>query len=63
VVDAELALRQSELNYAQAVYDFLIARAQLDMAVGSVPAVESALAGMLEHPGADRVSVPVEVNQ
>ena len=63
VVDAELALRQSELNYAQAVYDYLIARAQLDMAVGSVPAVESALAGMLEHPGADRASVPVEVNQ
>ncbi len=60
VIDAELALRRSELNYAQAVYDFLVARAQLDLAVGSVPAVDTALAEMLEKPGADRVPVPVE---
>ena len=63
VIDAELALRRSELNYAQAVYDFLVARAQLDLAVGSVPAVETALAGMLEKPGADRTLVPVESRQ
>lgn len=63
VVDAELALRQSEMNYAQAVYDYLIARAHLDLAVGSVPAVESALAEMLDRPGAVRAPEPVEVNQ
>lgn len=39
VTDAELALRQSELNYAQAVYDYLVARARLDLAAGEVPAV------------------------
>lgn len=60
VIDAEFALRRSEMNYAQAVYDFLVARAQLDLAVGSVPAVETALAGMFEKPGADRMAVPVE---
>ncbi len=37
ITDAELALRQSEFNYAQAVYDYLVARAQLDAAVGTVP--------------------------
>jgi len=63
VVDAELALRQSEVNYAQAVYDYLIARAQLDLAVGSVPAVESAMEAMLEKPGAIRAPVIVEANQ
>lgn len=40
VTDAELALRQSEYNYAQAVYDYLVARAQLDRALGSVPFVD-----------------------
>jgi outer membrane protein TolC len=54
VTDAELALRQSELNYAQAVYDYLVARARLDLAVGQVPRVESALASMIERPGARR---------
>jgi outer membrane protein TolC len=34
--DAEVALRQSEFNYAQAVYDFLVARARLDEAAGLV---------------------------
>ncbi len=63
VIDAELALRRSELNYAQAVYDFLVARAQLDLAVGSVPAVETALAGMLDKPGADRAPLSVEYEQ
>ncbi|HEX9579479.1 MAG TPA: TolC family protein [Gemmatimonadales bacterium] len=37
VTDAEVALRQAEFNYARAVYDFLIAGARLDTAVGSVP--------------------------
>jgi outer membrane protein len=37
LTDAELALRQSEFNYAQAVHDYLTARAQLDLAVGEVP--------------------------
>ncbi len=38
--DAEVALRQSEFNYAQAVYDYLVARARLDEAVGMVPLVD-----------------------
>ncbi len=37
LIDAEEALRQSEFNYAQAVYDYLVARAQLDEAAGRVP--------------------------
>jgi outer membrane protein len=36
VTDAEVALRQSEFNYAQAIYDYLTARARLDEAVGAV---------------------------
>ena len=40
VTDAELALRQSEYNYAQAVYDYLVARAQLDRALGRVQFVD-----------------------
>jgi outer membrane protein len=32
--DAEVALRQSEFNYAQALYDYLVALAQLDHAMG-----------------------------
>ena len=39
MTDAEVALRQSEFNYAQAVYDYLTARAQLAAAVGDVPEV------------------------
>ena len=38
--DAENALRQSEFNYAQAVYDYLVNRARLDEAVGMVPMVD-----------------------
>ncbi len=34
LTDAEVALRQSEFNYAQAVYDYLAARARLDEALG-----------------------------
>jgi outer membrane protein TolC len=40
LTDAEVALRQSEFNYAQAVYDYLVARAQLDEAAGRVPLVD-----------------------
>jgi outer membrane protein len=41
LTDAEVALRQSEFNYAQAVYDFLVARARLDEATGQVPMVDT----------------------
>ena len=37
MTDAEEVLRQAQFNYAQAVYDFLSARAQLEFAVGLVP--------------------------
>ncbi len=40
LTDAEVALRQSEFNYAQAVYDYLVSRARLDQATGSVPLVD-----------------------
>lgn len=40
LTDAEVALRQSEFNYAQAVYDYLVARARLDQATGRVPLVD-----------------------
>lgn len=40
LTDSEVALRQSEFNYAQAVYDYLVARAQLDQATGRVPLVD-----------------------
>jgi len=43
LTDAEVALRQSEFNYAQAVYDYLVFRAQLDEAVGVVPLVGQAV--------------------
>lgn len=42
--DAEGALRESEFNYAQAVYDYLMARARLDEAVGVVPRVDTGFA-------------------
>ncbi len=37
VTDAEEALRQSDFNYALAIRDYLVARAQLEMAIGLVP--------------------------
>lgn len=40
LTDSEVALRQSEFNYAQAVFDYLVARAQLDQATGQVPMVD-----------------------
>lgn len=45
LTDAEVALRQSEFNYAQAVYDFLVARARLDAAAGRVPLVPARFGG------------------
>jgi outer membrane protein TolC len=40
LTDSEVALRQSEFNYAQAVFDYLVSRAQLDQATGQVPIVD-----------------------
>ena len=37
ITDAEVALRQSEFNYAQAVYDYLTTRSALEAAIGAVP--------------------------
>jgi len=45
LTDAEVALRQSEFNYARAVYDFLVFRAQLDEATGNVPMVNEVFRG------------------
>lgn len=39
LTDAEVALRQSEFNLAEAVHDYLTARVLLDQAVGDVPEV------------------------
>jgi len=44
VTDAEGALQESAFNYAQAVYDFFMARARLDEAVGVVPWVDTDVA-------------------
>lgn len=43
--DAESALRQSEFNYAQAVYDVLAVQARLDESAGVVPGVDRPLVG------------------
>jgi outer membrane protein TolC len=51
VTEAEVSLRESELNYAEAVYDYLVARAQLDYVVGAVPAVEPVVRQMIDDPG------------
>jgi outer membrane protein TolC len=40
LTDAEVALRQSEFNYAEAVFDYLSSRARLDELVGQVPLPE-----------------------
>lgn len=48
VTEAELALRQAEQNYALAVYDYLVAQAQLDLAVGVVPVVDPVVKAMIE---------------
>jgi outer membrane protein len=41
ITDAEVALRQSEFNYAEAIHDWLTAEAQLDQAVGFIPEIEN----------------------
>lgn len=41
ITDAEVALRQSEFNYAQAVYDYLTARSRLESALGVAPHTET----------------------
>jgi outer membrane protein TolC len=48
VTEAELALRQAEQNYALAVYDYLVAQARLDLAVGVVPVVDPIVQAMIE---------------
>jgi outer membrane protein TolC len=40
VTDGEVLFRESEFNYAQAVFDYLMAQADLDDAVGVVPLVD-----------------------
>jgi outer membrane protein TolC len=49
VTDAELALRQSEFNYAQATYEYLIARSNLDGALGTIPFDRETLAAAGDH--------------
>jgi outer membrane protein len=44
LTDAEVALRESEFNYAEAVHDYLVGRARLDEAVGVVPRVDPEVA-------------------
>jgi outer membrane protein len=44
VTEGEVLLRESEFNYAEAVYDYLIAQAGLDVAVGVVPLVDVPIA-------------------
>jgi outer membrane protein TolC len=44
ITDAENALRESEFNHAQAVYDYLVARMELDAAIGAVPVAAGDLA-------------------
>ncbi len=43
ITDAEVALRESEFNYARAVYDYLSARGRLDLAIGTAPEVAGEL--------------------
>lgn len=42
ITDAEVALRQSEFNYAEAIHDWLTAETRLDQAIGIVPEIENA---------------------
>lgn len=51
ITDAEVALRESEFNYARAVYDFLLARARLDAAAGTVPVAAGELAVRVDERG------------
>jgi len=49
ITDAEVALRESEFNYAQAVYDYLSGRARLEAAAGVVPYRAGDLAQQYEN--------------
>jgi len=40
-LDSEVALRETEFNYAEAVYEVLVAQARLDRAVGVVPMIDA----------------------
>jgi outer membrane protein TolC len=41
-LDSEVALRETEFNYAEAVFEVLVAQARLDRAVGLVPMMDDA---------------------
>ncbi len=41
VTDAEVQVRQAEVNYAQMVFEYLSAKAQYDLATGQVPFVDT----------------------
>ena len=43
MTDAEVALRQSEFNHAQAAHDLLATQAQLDLALGRVNPVDDGM--------------------
>jgi outer membrane protein TolC len=47
--EAELALTQSEFNYAQAVYDYLVARARLELSAGRVPEEAGSFATQIDR--------------
>lgn len=49
VTDAEIALRQSEFNYAEAMHEYLAARARLDEIVGTVPGVDAGASIVIER--------------
>jgi outer membrane protein TolC len=51
ITDAEVALRQSEFNHAEAVYDYLSAAARLEAAIGLVPELESGRKPVLGNEG------------
>ena len=40
VTNAELSLREAQLNFAQTVYQYLSTRAQMDAAIGQVPLID-----------------------
>ncbi|MEX2477967.1 MAG: TolC family protein [Gracilimonas sp.] len=49
VTDAELQLRQAEINYAQMVSGYLTAKAQYDQAIGQVPFVQQDIQQIKEN--------------
>jgi outer membrane protein TolC len=49
VTDADLQLRQAEINYAQMVSGYLTAKAQYDQAIGQVPFVEQDIQEIKEN--------------